>query len=89
MRHYRWVLETQDDDGRWSRQDGTPLRNPLEYDGPPQRAANHLRDVFVRTLSRPAPGPRAIRIRLWDGADAWDGADIAEPPRAEAEWSRE
>ncbi|MFD5461419.1 hypothetical protein ACFWIQ_01135 [Kitasatospora sp. NPDC127059] len=83
MRHYRWVLETQDDDGRWSRGDGTSLQDPLEYDGPSQQAANHLRDVFVRTLSRPAPGPRAIRIRLWDGAD------IAGPPQAEAEWSRE
>ncbi|MDH6703453.1 hypothetical protein P3T27_000134 [Kitasatospora sp. MAA19] len=83
MRHYRWVLETQDDDGRWSRRDGAPMPDPLEYDGPPQRAANHLRDVFVRTLSLPAPGPRAIRIRLWDGAD------IAGRPQAEAEWSRE
>ncbi|WP_030392603.1 hypothetical protein [Kitasatospora purpeofusca] len=83
MPHYRWVLETQDDGGHWSRQDGTALPDPLDYDGPPQRAANHLRDVFVRTLSRPAPGPRAIRIRLWDGIE------LAGPPQAEAEWSRE
>ncbi|WP_457031046.1 hypothetical protein [Kitasatospora sp. P5_F3] len=59
------------------------MQNPLEYDGPPQRAANHLRDVFVRTLSRPAPCPRAVRIRLWEGADA-----LGEP-QAETEWSRE
>ncbi|GAA3006305.1 hypothetical protein [Kitasatospora sp. NPDC006786] len=83
MRQYRWVLETQDDDGRWSRQRGAPVQDPLEYNGPPQRAANHLREVFVRTLSRPAPGPRAIRIRLWEGAG------VAGPPHAEAEWSRE
>ncbi|MBV6700434.1 hypothetical protein [Kitasatospora aureofaciens] len=83
MPHYRWDLETQDDDGRWSRQDGGSMPNPLEYDGPPQRAANHLRDVFVRTLSRPAPGPRAVRIRVWDGPEP-----IGEP-QAETEWSRE
>ncbi|MFC9331697.1 hypothetical protein [Kitasatospora sp. NPDC057015] len=83
MRQYRWVLEVQDDDGHWSRLDGAPLENPLEYDGPPQRAANHLRDVFVRSLSRPAPGPRAVRIRIWEGADA-----VGEPA-AETEWSRE
>ncbi|MFF1793452.1 hypothetical protein ACFVXQ_04310 [Kitasatospora sp. NPDC058263] len=83
MGYYRWVLETQDDDGQWSRQDSAPTQNPLEYDGPPQRAANHLRDVFVRTLSQPAPGPQAIRIRLWEGADA-----VGEP-QAETEWSRE
>ncbi|MBB4948178.1 hypothetical protein F4556_003713 [Kitasatospora gansuensis] len=59
------------------------MQNPLEYDGPPQRAANHLRDVFVRTLSRPAPSPRAVRIRLWEGADA-----VGEP-QAQTEWSRE
>ncbi|MGW2378397.1 hypothetical protein [Kitasatospora sp. NPDC001683] len=82
MRHYRWVLETQDDEGHWSRQDGNPMQNPLECDGPPQRAANHLREVFVRTLSRPAPGPRVIRIRLWEGGDA-DGprplSNVARP----------
>ncbi|MFD9125113.1 hypothetical protein [Kitasatospora sp. NPDC059571] len=83
MQRYRWILETQDDDGRWSRQDDTTMPNPLEYDGPPQRAANHLRDVFVRTLSRPAPGPRAVRVRLWEGTGA-DGE-----PQAETEWSRE
>ncbi|WP_405016462.1 hypothetical protein OHV05_04595 [Kitasatospora sp. NBC_00070] len=83
MQQYRWELETQDDDGHWSRQDGAPLQNPVEYDGTPQRAANHLRDVFVRKLSSPAPGPRAVRVRLWDGADA-----VGEP-RAETEWSRE
>ncbi|MFE9428303.1 hypothetical protein ACFYNO_35735 [Kitasatospora sp. NPDC006697] len=83
MRQYRWILEIQADDGHWSRQGGTPAQNPLEYDGPPQQAANHLRDVFVRTLSRPSPGPRAIRIRLWEGADA-----VGEP-QVETEWSRE
>ncbi|MEV8325762.1 hypothetical protein [Kitasatospora sp. NPDC056731] len=83
MRHYRWVLETQDDDGHWARQGGAPMPNPLEYDGPPQQAANHVREVFVRTLSRPAPGPRAVRVRVWDGSDA-----VGEP-EAETEWSRE
>ncbi|MEV7353996.1 hypothetical protein [Kitasatospora sp. NPDC091276] len=83
MRHYRWVLETQDDDGHWARQGGVPMPNPLEYDGPPQQAANHVREVFVRTLSRPAPGPRAVRVRVWGGSDA-----VGEP-EAETEWSRE
>ncbi|MFC9325684.1 hypothetical protein [Kitasatospora sp. NPDC057015] len=83
MRQFRWALEVQDDDGHWSRQDGDSLSNPLEYDGPPQQAANHLRDVFVRSLSRPAPGPRAVRIRVWEGDDA------AGEPGAETEWSRE
>lgn len=84
MRHYRWTLETQDDAGRWSQQDGAPMPNPLEYDGSPQRAANHLRDVFVRTLSRPAPGPRAIKVRVWEGRHS-----VGEPQAAETEWSRE
>ncbi|MFF1870202.1 hypothetical protein [Streptomyces sp. CB03911] len=83
MRQFRWVLEVQDDDGGWSRQDAALLPNPLEYEGTPQRAANHLRDVFVRSLSRPAPGPRAVRVRIWEGADA-----VGEP-EAETEWSRE
>ncbi|GJF33128.1 hypothetical protein KNE206_58280 [Kitasatospora sp. NE20-6] len=82
MRHYRWVLETQDDHGHWSRQEGSPIPNPLEYDGPPQRAANHVRDVLVRTLSRPAPGPRAIRVCVWEG-----DATVGEP-LARTEWSR-
>ncbi|MFD5085400.1 hypothetical protein ACFVYP_00125 [Kitasatospora sp. NPDC058201] len=93
MPRYRWVLDTQDDEGRWARHDEAPLPNPLEYDGPPQRAANHLRDVLVRTLSRPAPGPRAIRVRLWDALDpdldAEPGSVPAAEPRAETEWSRE
>ncbi|WP_431679497.1 hypothetical protein [Kitasatospora sp. KL5] len=59
------------------------MPDPLEYEGPPRQAANHLRDVFVRTLSRPAPGPRAIRIRLWEGPQP-----VGEP-QAETEWSRE
>jgi hypothetical protein len=83
MRRYRWILETQDDDGRWSSGDGAPMPNPLDYDGTPQQAANHLRDVFVRTLSRPAPGPRAIRVR------AWEGNHPVGEPQAETEWSRE
>ncbi|MBT2458984.1 hypothetical protein [Streptomyces sp. ISL-86] len=83
MRQYRWILETQDDDNRWSRRDGAPMPDPVQYDGPPQQAANHLRDVFVRTLSRPAPGPRALRIRVWEGGQA------TGEPHAETEWSRE
>ncbi|WP_055585784.1 hypothetical protein [Peterkaempfera griseoplana] len=83
VRRYRWILETKDDDGRWSQQDGAPMQNPLETDGPPQQAANHLRDVFVRTLSQPAPGPLAIRIRLWEGPHP-----VGEP-QAETEWSRD
>lgn len=80
---YAWELETQDDRGRWSRHDDAPMPNPVEHDGSPQQAANHLREVLVRTLSHPAPGPRAIRIRLWEGTDP-----IGEP-QAESEWSRE
>ncbi|MCX4744340.1 hypothetical protein OG455_02220 [Kitasatospora sp. NBC_01287] len=83
MPNHWWILETQDDTGRWSRHDGAPTPNPVAYDGPPQQAANHLREVFVRTLASPAPGPRAIRIRLWEGHRP-DGA-----PQAETEWSRE
>ncbi|MBB4927669.1 hypothetical protein [Kitasatospora kifunensis] len=60
-----------------------PLDNPLDYDGPPQKAANHLRDVFVRTLSGPAPGPQAIRILVREEGDP-DGC-----AQAESEWSRE
>ncbi|GAA1226962.1 hypothetical protein GCM10009665_16880 [Kitasatospora nipponensis] len=82
MRHYQWTLETQDDAGHWSPQDGAPMPNPLEYDGSPQQAASHLRDVFVRTLARPAPGPRAIKIRVWEGLSVGE-------PQAETEWSRE
>lgn len=58
------------------------MPNPLEYDGPPQQAASHPRDVFVRTLARPAPGPRAIKVRVWEGHA------VGEPP-AETERSRE
>jgi len=83
MRHYRWILETQDDGGRWFQQDGAAVPNPLEYDGPPQQAANHLRDVFVRTLSGPAPSPRAITVPVWDGRHS-----VGEP-QAETERSRE
>ncbi|MFJ1706686.1 hypothetical protein [Kitasatospora sp. NPDC088346] len=83
MRQYRWTLDTQDDDGNWSERRDAPVPNPLDYDGPPQKAANHLRDVFVRTLSTPAPGPRAIRVRTWEGHLA-----VGEP-HAETEWSRE
>ncbi len=83
MRNYWWILEIQDDDGRWLQQDGDSNPNPLAYDGPAQQAANHLRDVLVRTLSRPAPGPRAIKIR------AWEGRERVGEPQAESEWSRE
>ncbi|MEY9946426.1 hypothetical protein [Kitasatospora sp. GAS1066B] len=82
MRHYRWILEVQDDEGLWSPRTGAPMSNPLDYDGPPQQAANHLRDVFVRTLSEPAPGPRAVRVRVREEGDPADGA------QAESEWSQ-
>jgi hypothetical protein len=83
VRQYRWILEVQDDDGLWSQRGSASMSNPLDYDGPPQKAANHLRDVFVRTLSGPAPGPRAIRIRVREEGDPVGGG------QAESEWSRE
>jgi hypothetical protein len=90
VRHYRWILEVQDDDGRWSQRDGASMSNPLamsnplEYDGPPQQVANHLRDVFVRTLSGPAPGPRAVRVGVREEGEPGSGG-----AQAESEWSRE